>query len=191
MKVAALFVALAGLAMFSCGGATSGPSSEPVPDGGLDSLEEAEGDGPEFTQDSAACSAPNCGGIPCTKDTDCPTAGPDAGPWFCFGFCQQADVSCSGTPCGSRCPGGFRDAEHRCQPNPPADCPGGPPCTPYDARGTPNCQTLWGFTWDGTKCVAIVGCECVGADCATLVRDQDTCVADFQCCIHPETCKGT
>ncbi len=56
---------------------------------------------------------------------------------------------------------------------------------PMDAEGfsdqtDPNCtpdQGL-GVKWDGTDCVGIAGCECVGADCDQLFDTVDECAAE-------------
>ena len=54
-----------------------------------------------------------------------------------------------------------------------------------DAEGAidpddPNCQVDQGLgiKWDGTDCVSIAGCECVGADCDQLFDTWDDCAAE-------------
>jgi hypothetical protein len=42
------------------------------------------------------------------------------------------------------------------------------PCAPWDARGVGACAAAFGPTWNGSACVYIGGCSCVGADCARL-----------------------
>lgn len=38
-------------------------------------------------------------------------------------------------------------------------------CKPLDAKGTAGCTKQLGYTWDGSTCVPLVGCSCVGSDC--------------------------
>jgi hypothetical protein len=64
-------------------------------------------------------------------------------------------------------------------------------CTPTNASspasgggfGAPECTTVFGWGWDGSKCVAIVGCECVGDECATLLPARSACVAAYGRCM--------
>lgn len=69
---------------------------------------------------------------------------------------------------------------------------GGPErtCEPTDAQGTsdvrsPPCQKVFGWAWDGDKCVAVVGCQCIGSQCSSLMKDDQTCRVvygfDFGC----------
>lgn len=50
----------------------------------------------------------------------------------------------------------------------------------YSNPDDPNCvpdQGL-GVKWDGSDCVGIAGCECVGADCDQLFDTYDDCAAE-------------
>lgn len=51
------------------------------------------------------------------------------------------------------------------------------PCDPMDAYGTGLCDAFWGFAWDGSSCVGVSGCSCVGSDCGHLYRTPDECAA--------------
>lgn len=45
------------------------------------------------------------------------------------------------------------------------ECGTDPVCAPLDARGEGACDAIVGVTWDGTRCLEISGCSCVGSDC--------------------------
>lgn len=70
-------------------------------------------------------------------------------------------------------------------------------CAPMDARGDDKCRALVGHAWDGTKCVDLWGCECLGADCAraqgaACEELQATCAGDAGAETLPEAGgKGT
>ncbi len=49
-----------------------------------------------------------------------------------------------------------------------------------DAEGTGQCDEGLGIIWDGTECVGIAGCDCVGADCDRLYSDYEECQSDCQ-----------
>lgn len=46
-------------------------------------------------------------------------------------------------------------------------------CPAWDAHGSGLCNLILGFAWDGQSCVAVSGCDCAGADCDLLRRDDD------------------
>ncbi|MDW8363392.1 MAG: Kazal-type serine protease inhibitor domain-containing protein [Myxococcales bacterium] len=54
-------------------------------------------------------------------------------------------------------------------------CESSDPCAPMDARGMGACRLLLGIAWNGSRCVTVTGCECVGADCSRLYRTLDEC----------------
>jgi hypothetical protein len=63
------------------------------------------------------------------------------------------------------------------------------PCSPLDAMGTPpsgfsssECHDVFGWGWDGGKCIAIVGCSCLGADCGNLLPVQSACSSAYAHC---------
>jgi hypothetical protein len=57
-------------------------------------------------------------------------------------------------------------------------------CAPSDALGVGDCNDFLGFGWDGTKCIAIVGCLCQGSDCGTLLSAQFDCYGVFLPCMQ-------
>ncbi|MGE0784567.1 MAG: hypothetical protein AB7S26_02690 [Sandaracinaceae bacterium] len=50
-----------------------------------------------------------------------------------------------------------------------------PMCALNDAEGTGACRAILGWKLDVTECVAIQGCECVGADCDDVFTSQALC----------------
>jgi hypothetical protein len=76
------------------------------------------------------------------------------------------------------------------------------PCNPTDARGSylpgPGLEldqsmacwgedavyvpTVLGWAWDGRQCMAIVGCDCRGADCGTLLPRRSACDTAYAHC---------
>lgn len=58
------------------------------------------------------------------------------------------------------------------------------PCDPMDAEGDGLCYAELGYTWDGTECALVGGCECVGDDCDELYLTEEECVAATESCIE-------
>lgn len=59
-------------------------------------------------------------------------------------------------------------------------------CEAQDARGEGACRALLGVVWDGTQCVTIGGCECVGADCLERFDSLESCESAYgQCLVAP------
>ena len=56
------------------------------------------------------------------------------------------------------------------------------PCSAMDARGEGDCLAALGVVWNGTACVGIGGCECVGADCGSVYPDVASCDAAHAGC---------
>jgi len=54
-----------------------------------------------------------------------------------------------------------------------------------DATGSGDCAASWGYAWDGSDCVAIHGCGCVGAECGSLFVSATDCFATFSACGRP------
>jgi hypothetical protein len=57
-------------------------------------------------------------------------------------------------------------------------------CAPTDADGANDaegneCNDFLGWGWDGSKCIAVVGCRCVGSECGSLLHDEFTCVVVY------------
>jgi hypothetical protein len=55
-------------------------------------------------------------------------------------------------------------------------------CTAFDAVAAGYCNHVFGWAWNGLKCVPIVGCLCEGSDCGYLL-DYFTCLI-FESCPH-------
>ncbi len=51
-----------------------------------------------------------------------------------------------------------------------------------DAQGEGMCAMYMGLAWDGSNCIGISGCSCVGADCDELYDSPDECQADHADC---------
>lgn len=61
-------------------------------------------------------------------------------------------------------------------------CPGS--CDPMDAAGVGTCGMWFGFTWDGSDCTGVSGCDCAGADCGGLYPTLDACTSARRSCFH-------
>jgi hypothetical protein len=59
--------------------------------------------------------------------------------------------------------------------------PPGP--TPVNADWSYGCQLVFGWGWDGTECIPIVGCQCQGVDCSDLLPRSSTCKAAYAHCL--------
>jgi hypothetical protein len=67
--------------------------------------------------------------------------------------------------------------------------PDAAPCTSTDAMGvaaggfsSPACNNVLGWAWNGSKCIAVVGCSCVGSGCGDLLPVQSACRAAYAHC---------
>ncbi len=56
-------------------------------------------------------------------------------------------------------------------------------CGPMDARGEGACDLALGIVWNGTACVSISGCSCVGTECADLFRTDAACRLRYAACL--------
>lgn len=54
-------------------------------------------------------------------------------------------------------------------------CPTGGVCAAMDAEGIGSCEPVRGYTWTGSRCEIVSGCECAGADCDSLYPSQAAC----------------
>lgn len=62
-------------------------------------------------------------------------------------------------------------------------------CDAMDARGQGACRrAAFGFAWNGSQCVTITGCECVGVDCDRLHPTLEECQSAHAECVV--TCGG-
>jgi hypothetical protein len=62
---------------------------------------------------------------------------------------------------------------------------GSPPgCQAMDAIAVGDCNTLLDWSWNGSKCIPLVGCACQGRDCYNNLDDLFTCNTVFLGCPH-------
>ncbi len=102
--------------------------------------------------------------------------------------CPPGQLCCPGCP-GEPPTGICADRLDAC---PPLDCPPPPgACAPMDAAGRGRCAGVLGFAWNGSACVPISGCRCVGADCDRLFTSRAACEDHYLGvgCIHD--CRST
>jgi len=66
-----------------------------------------------------------------------------------------------------------------------------PVCPAWDAAGDGFCDLFLGFTWDGSSCVGISGCDCVGAECGRVTMTFEECEAVTAECSDPPPTTGT
>ncbi|MEZ4390527.1 MAG: hypothetical protein R3A48_05480 [Polyangiales bacterium] len=52
----------------------------------------------------------------------------------------------------------------------------GAPCAPVQAMGEGGCERFLGYAWNGTDCVGLSGCRCVGPGCDQLAPDREACL---------------
>ncbi len=123
---------------------------------------------------STRCMSGQCIGVA----ADCP--GPLTDPCAsrtCGDACQQCSTVDGG------CYPGLCDWFGACKARTPTcSIDAGRGCSAMDASGVGDCNDPFGWAWDGIKCVAVVGCECVGSDCGELLPDSSTCAAVFSGC---------
>jgi hypothetical protein len=62
---------------------------------------------------------------------------------------------------------------------------GGSACAAWDARYEGECRAELGSTWNGSSCVTLFGCACVGADCDKV--SAGTCEAAAEMCASTAT----
>jgi hypothetical protein len=60
-------------------------------------------------------------------------------------------------------------------------------CTAMDAQGVADdsgvqCRCVLGFVWDGSQCLSLGGCACLGADCDKLTSTLEECEAKHTSC---------
>ncbi len=126
---------------------------EPAGDGGT---EPPDADPPPPPSDGGPVPPPTdggtewCGPVTCGPGTVCCNSS--------CGICTAPGESCPAIGCADAGP------------------PSGP-CAPMDARGDGACALFIGFVWDGSDCVGIGGCDCVGTDCDNVTATPEECRA--------------
>lgn len=55
-------------------------------------------------------------------------------------------------------------------------------CEEQDAAGEGWCRMVQGYRWDGSECLPVFGCDCVGADCGSIYEFHLNCVMAYQTC---------
>jgi hypothetical protein len=124
-------------------------------------------------------------GNSCQSLSGCSCKGSDCGSLYQNpNDCAKAYAECgtsSGEPCGPvTCSAGQECCNESC-----GICtePGGaciqlacePECQAQDAKGQGLCAAFFGYAWDGSSCIGVGGCSCVGADCAALYNSPEAC----------------
>lgn len=66
---------------------------------------------------------------------------------------------------------------------------GGGDCDPAVAEGVGGCEKVLGYKWNGAECVALSGCSCEGAGCASLTDTLEACLAAHEGCQSPPVCE--
>ena len=57
-----------------------------------------------------------------------------------------------------------------------------PGCEPQDIHGVGACAAIVGVMWDGSACTLVGGCECAGADCASIYDTGVQCESAHAMC---------
>jgi hypothetical protein len=108
--------------------------------------------------------------------TVCP--GPVSAPCFrkaCGNACQQCSTS------DGSCYPGICNSFGACKAQVPDCSASDRPCTPSDAIGIGDCNAIFGWAWDGSGCVPVVGCVCHGSDCVDLAGNFVLCAGQRRC----------
>ena len=101
-------------------------------------------------------------------------ARPDACTEDCPGVCGcDGQFHCNA--CAAASAGVDVDPDGSCA---PADC------APMDATGQGACRRILGVSWNGSACVSLGGCECVGTDCDALYGSLEACRDARSDCEH-------
>lgn len=103
----------------------------------------------------------------CSSDVDCPK--PD-----CL-QCPDDSLACPTVQC----------VDNKCVSSPTSCHTQSEPCAPIDAMGSGSCKKELGYGWNGTICVSVTGCDCIGADCDKLTLSQSDCWKQNQACLAP------
>jgi hypothetical protein len=63
-----------------------------------------------------------------------------------------------------------------------ADCPPPSNCPPQEAKGEGACDLFLGWVWNGSMCIPLSGCSCIGSDCVNLSDSPEVCQMNFSSC---------
>ncbi|MEM9067933.1 MAG: hypothetical protein AAGE52_05480 [Myxococcota bacterium] len=63
-------------------------------------------------------------------------------------------------------------------------------CGAMDAAGEGPCEAEIGVLWNGSECVTISGCSCVGEDCGALYETELACQMDRRSCVTCDPAPG-
>ncbi len=146
---------------------------------------------------TAGCPDIVCPAVDCWGDADCPPGSYCAkqkGECLAEGICEPI---ASGVICTADCPGVCGcDGEFYCN-----ECmalgagvnvanQGACDCAAQDAVGEGDCDAFFGWAWNGSECLGISGCGCVGADCSATFDDPEACRSAFQACLTDDCRKN-
>lgn len=152
----------------------------------------------------------------CDALVGCSCSGPDCGELFAGpGECNKAHLKCLCRAQDARGVGpclailGYRWNGESCEGISGCSCEGfdcdllsptlatcqavhdGCPCRAQDAQGEGPCRVVLGWKYDGSQCVAISGCDCVGTDCDELFASQSDCDRAHRSCLcRPQDARG-
>ena len=186
-------------------GASASDNAEAIPDSAMDGLSDATT--PPGVDGSMRCRGDSdCPQASTQYCVPCFEGGLDCAHYRC------TNGSCVGVPAGRSCPGPLTNpcaskaCGDGCQQCSTVDggcypgtcnwfgaCKAATPvctgqasrgCSPSDAMGVGDCNDFLGFGWDGSKCIALVGCVCQGSDCGILLSAEIDCNAVFAPCGH-------
>lgn len=127
--------------------------------------------GAQICKAGQQCCGAACGGLcadgelPC-PDIDCPSPEP------CGNTTCEPGFSCCNASCGTCVRPGEACDQGLCEPD----------CTPQDARGVGDCDGFFGVAWNGSQCLSVTGCECIGRDCNDLPFDGEECEKRYAEC---------
>lgn len=112
-------------------------------------------------------------GCPDGSRTGTCTPRPDACPAV-----EDPVCGCDGTTYGNFCAAGASGVNVAST----GACGPGGTCDADDAAGDGLCDAIVGIAWDGSRCVGLSGCSCVGSDCGKYMTEEQ-CWAEHASCV--------